>query len=115
MASVAFDTLKAFRELQQAGFNEAQAEAVVSTMETAMEGNLATKADLLNLATKDDIADVRQEVAEVKQEVAEVKQDLAVAKQEMATKQDLAGVRQEVAEVKQDLASRKWPPSRIWQ
>ena len=43
MTALAFDTHKAVRALQKAGFEEAQAE-VVSTVGAAMGGDVATKA-----------------------------------------------------------------------
>ena len=49
MATLPFDTHKAVKELQDAGFNEAQAEAVVATVGSGLVGNIATKQDLLEL------------------------------------------------------------------
>lgn len=49
MSAVAFDTHKAVAALKQAGFEEAQAEAVVTTIGEALGGNVATKADLKEL------------------------------------------------------------------
>ena len=46
MTSPAFDTLKAAKALQAAGFDDAQAEAVIATVGDAVGGSLATKADL---------------------------------------------------------------------
>ena len=46
MAALLFDTHKAVKELQEAGFDEAQAEAVVATVGTAIVGNVATKQDV---------------------------------------------------------------------
>lgn len=46
MAALAFDTLKAAKVLRAAGFDDAQAEAVVATVGDAVGGNVATKADL---------------------------------------------------------------------
>ena len=63
MAALLFDTHKAVKDLQEAGFDEAQAEAVVATVGTAIVGNVATKqdvADALN-ATKQDVAEARNE------------------------------------------------------
>ena len=45
MATFAFDTHKAVTALKQAGFEEGQAEAVVTTMGKAMGGNIATKTE----------------------------------------------------------------------
>ena len=43
---MAFDTLKAAKALRDAGFDDAQAEAVIATVGDAAGGNVATKADL---------------------------------------------------------------------
>ena len=70
MSALAFDTHKAVTALKQAGFEEAQAEAVVNTMGEALGGNVATKADLtevrvaLEAKLETDIASVRTEMAE---------------------------------------------------
>ena len=73
MTSLLFDTHKAVKDLQEAGFDEAQAEAVVSTLGTAIVGNVATKQDVndirseiqdirANAATKQDVSDLRSEI-----------------------------------------------------
>ena len=49
MNALAFDTYKAITAPKQAGFEEAQAEAVVTTMSEALSGNGATKADLIKV------------------------------------------------------------------
>ena len=56
--AVTFDTLKASRRLQQAGFDEAKADALVSTF----AGDIAT-----SLATKADLQEVRAEIRSVEQ------------------------------------------------
>ena len=73
MTSLLFDTHKAVKDLQEAGFDEAQAEAVVATVGTAIIGNVATKQDINELrseiqdirangATKQDVSDLRSEM-----------------------------------------------------
>ena len=52
MTSLLFDTHKAVKDLQEAGFDEAQAEAVVSTLGTAIVGNVATKQDVSDLRSE---------------------------------------------------------------
>ena len=47
---VALDTLKAAKELQAAGFNQAQAEALASTVVNLYTEHLATKANLYRVA-----------------------------------------------------------------
>ena len=81
MASVPFDTLKAYKSLQEAGFDECQAEAVIATVGEALRGNMATKDDIRDMATKQDIADIRSEMA--------TKQDIADFRRETASKSDL--------------------------
>ena len=49
---LAFDTLKAAKTLKEAGFEEAQAEAVVAAVGGAMGENVATKADLAALEAR---------------------------------------------------------------
>ena len=77
MVSVPFDTLKAFKDLQEAGFDQAQAEAVIATVGNAIVGNLATKDYLREMATKDDIREMA------------TKEEVASVRREMATKADL--------------------------
>ena len=45
LTTLAFDTHAAIKTLREAGFEEAQAEAVVATVGEAMGENVATKAD----------------------------------------------------------------------
>ena len=85
MASVPFDTFKAYQELQDAGFDDVQARAVIATVGTAIAGNLATKDDVSDMATKDDIKHMT------------TKQDIAGVRNEMATRDEVAGVRREMA------------------
>ena len=44
--SITFDTHRAVKALKEAGFEDAQAEALVATVGAAMGENLATKTDL---------------------------------------------------------------------
>ena len=52
MAALFFATHKAVKELQEAGFDEGQAEALVATVGTAMVGNVATKQDISDLRSE---------------------------------------------------------------
>jgi uncharacterized protein involved in exopolysaccharide biosynthesis len=56
-ATVTFDTLSAAQELRKTGFEDRQAEAIVSTVSKAMSETVATKADLelQSAVTKADI------------------------------------------------------------
>lgn len=49
MTAIAFDTLKAVKNLKAAGVDEAQAEAFVETVGSAINDNVATKTDLREL------------------------------------------------------------------
>lgn len=49
-----FDTHKAVKALCHAGFDDAQAEAVVEQINDAVNDNVATKTDLDRFATKED-------------------------------------------------------------
>ncbi len=119
VTTLAFDTLRAAKLLQQAGFDESQAEAVVTTVGDALTENVATKADLERVETT-----LKAEMAEVKAETAAVKADLerveTTLKAEMAEvkaelKTEMAGVKAELktemaelrAEFKTDLAGVK--------
>lgn len=51
----AFDTHKAVKALCHAGFDDAQAEAVVEQINDAVNDNVATKTDLDRFATKEDL------------------------------------------------------------
>ena len=64
MATLPFDTHKAVKDLQEAGFDEAQAEAVVATVGAAIFGNVATKQDVAEArnASKSDIETLGSEL-----------------------------------------------------
>ena len=64
MTTITFDTRKAVRNLQDAGFNDAQADAMVDTLSAAFTETVATKTD----------------IAEVKTEIAGVKGDIKLLK-----------------------------------
>ena len=53
----AFDTHKAVKALCSAGFDDAQAEAVVDQINGAIHENVATKTDIEKLATKEEPRD----------------------------------------------------------
>ena len=93
MPQVLFDTHAAARKLEKAGHTAQQAEAVVEVMSAAtrfgarmehdlerikyqVENQMATKADIANMATKDDIAELRTElrteIAKIPEVVREV-------------------------------------------
>ena len=59
MMSAAFDTLEIAKRLKGAGFDDAQAEAITGALRESRE------ADLSRLATKDDVARVKDDIARV--------------------------------------------------
>jgi hypothetical protein len=59
MVSAGFDTLEIAKRLKGAGFDDAQAEAITGVLRESRE------ADLSRLATKDDIAHVKDDLARV--------------------------------------------------
>ena len=71
MATLPFDTHKAVKELQDAGFEEAQAEAVVATVGAAFVGNVATKQDLMEL-----LSEMRSQGSELRSEMQNQGRDL---------------------------------------
>ena len=81
------DTLKAAKALKQAGFDDAQAEAVVATVGDAI-GEHVTKTDLEPLATKAEVADLR---ASMQAEMAGLRAEMADLRS--ATKTEIAGLR----------------------
>ena len=112
MSALAFDTHKAVTALKQAGFEEAQAEAVVSTMGEALGGNVATKADLteVRVALEADVAAVKADIEQLRlttqAELAAVKADIEQLR--LTTQADLAAVRTEMAEQFAALYKHLW-------
>ena len=89
--AVAFDTLRAATQLQEAGFREAQAHALVTFAEDVTE-NLATKDDLAKLEAKMDaqfgkvdaeFGKVYAEFGKVYAEFDNVRSEMAVLKRDI--------------------------------
>ena len=96
MTTIPFDTHKIVKELQEAGFDEPQAEAVVSAMGAAIVGNLATKADLqeFRAATKADMQEHRNATqADIRELRNEFKADMQEHRN--ATQADIRELRNE--------------------
>ena len=84
MSANAFDTLKAAKSLEAAGFDEAQAEAVVATVDEAVRAHteplasgiaaiadtMATKEAVANMATKDSLAALADRVETISRTMA---------------------------------------------
>ena len=97
-----FNTHEAVKALKSSGFDEKQAEAVVETIDTAVNETVATKSDLevmaAKTATKDDIRDMatkddlkalatKEELKALKKTVEDIQDNI---NENMATKADLA-------------------------
>jgi Flp pilus assembly secretin CpaC len=80
----ALDTLQTVKRLKEAGFNEAQAEAMTEVLRDNREGTIA------DLATKSDIAGLKSEIdklaAESRAEFASVRSEMALLRQEVEAK-----------------------------
>ena len=105
MTANAFDTLKAAKSLKAAGFDDAQAEAVVAAVgdaarehtapleasTAAIAERMATKDDIANMATKDDFANMatKDDVAKMvtKDEFAMLADKVTTISETMATKE----------------------------
>ncbi|HEV2303852.1 MAG TPA: hypothetical protein VGR91_19985 [Stellaceae bacterium] len=66
----ALDTLQTMKRRKEAGFNEAQAEAMPEVLRESREGTIA------DLATKADIAELKSEIAGVRSEMALLRQEV---------------------------------------
>ena len=96
-------TMYTIEEFKKANFTEEQTRVILRAVESTRKGeleNLATKEDMANYRqdTKDDIANVRQEISDVK---AELKQEISDVKSEL--KQDIHALELKIGEVKSEL------------
>ncbi len=102
------DTLKATRQLQEAGFPEPQADALVATFADGFGENLATKHDIALL--KQDIAAVRTEIEAVR---TELRAEIALQGTELraeieVVRAEIGAVRGELRELEQRLVIRMY-------
>ncbi len=91
---MALDTYKAVKMLKEAGFDEPQAEAVVTTVGNAFDDTVATKTD---------VAELRIEIQEIRTEIQEVRADLHAEIQEVRAEihAEIQEVRAEIRELEQ--------------
>ena len=101
MATTGFDTLKVSQDLKAAGFNEAQAGAIVRSMAGAFQdGMIATKSDIdqLQASTTSEFAAVRVEIDSLRvfttAEFAAVRAEMD--KLRVSTTADIANLKAEV-------------------
>ena len=96
----AFDTHKAVKALCGAGFDDAQAEAVVEQINGAINENLVSKEDLDR--TEQNLAVTIASLA-TKEDLRAVKEDLRTEVATLATKEDLRAVKEDLRAVKDEL------------
>ena len=82
MATLPFDTHKAVKELQDAGFEEAQAEAVVATVGSAIVGNVATRHDVVE-ARNESRSEIQALASELRGEMQALSGELRAEMQAM--------------------------------
>ena len=93
-----YDSLKYVKILEEVGFPRPQAEAQVTIMADILTFNLATKNDLMNFATKQDLADLslalKQDMKELESslrgDMKELESSLRKEIKTCAKKEDLA-------------------------
>lgn len=98
MASLAFDTYKAVKSLQEAGFEEVQAEAVVAMVGGAMDEPVASKTDIADLrgSIRSELAGLRSEMHD---KIASLRNKIAGLRNEMHS---------EIADLRADMYRRLW-------
>jgi predicted nuclease with TOPRIM domain len=115
MEAIGLDTLKATRTLQAAGFDAAQAEALVTVLGGPVLGNVATKEDVRDVRV--DLRDLRSELksdfdglrSELKTEVdglrSELKADIGQLREEStAMRGDVAQLGQGMADLRREMS-----------
>ena len=124
MNAVAFDTLKFAQNLRdKANFSSAQAEGLSEAFSEAISGQLVTRADLIALATKDDmsalkddisgliddVSALKDDVSELKTDVSELKTDVSTLKTDVSTlKTDVSALKTDVSMLKDDVSALKF-------
>ena len=115
--TVAFDTLKFVRKLTQAGLPEAQAEVFANVhgdaFKEALDSNLATKADIATLkeSVSSQIAELKEstttQIAELRSEMVEFKESIRgeFAEFKESTNSQITDLRSEMLEFKETIRS----------
>ena len=119
MSANAFDTLKAAKSLKAAGFDEAQAEAVVATVTDAVSEQVAPLASGIaaiaaNMVTKDEFGTVKSDLGTVKSDLGTVKSDLGTVKNRLEkVESGLEFVKERVATISETMATREYVQAAI--
>ena len=107
MSANAFDTLKAAKSLEAAGFDEAQAGAVVSTVDDAVRAHTEPLAS--GIAAIADTMATKEAVTTVEDKLSAVKDDVA----NMATKDSLAALADRVETISRTMATKEYVDAAI--
>ena len=99
MNKFAYDTLGASRELEAAGMERRQAEAVAIAI-ARREGNLATKSDL-NLLRTELKSEISKVESELKSEISKVESEINLLRTEV--KSDISEVKFDITEIRSDM------------
>ena len=89
ITQTSFDTLTTTRLLQEAGITDNQAEAITFAIKSGLEGELATKIDILNLESKltQSIAETKIDIfnleSKLTQSIAETNRNVAAVKHQL--------------------------------
>ena len=107
-ATVTFDTLKAAQELRKTGFEDRQAEAIVTTISKAMSETVATKADL-ELQSAVTKADIDTLGAELKAGTEELRTELKLFQQSVDSRFEKVDLRFDTLEqsLRQEMAAQE--------
>ena len=110
MNAVAFDTLKFAQNLRdKANFSSAQAEGLSEAFSEAISGQLVTRADLIALATKDDMSALKDDISGLKDDVSALKDDVSELKTDVSTlKTDVSALKTDVSMLKDDVSALKF-------
>ena len=90
MATLPFDTHKAVKDLQEAGFDETQAEALVATVGTAIVGNVATKYDIME-ARNESKSETQALRAEIQAQGSELRAEIQAQGSELRAEMQTQG------------------------
>jgi len=110
MSVVAFDTLKFAQTLRdKAKLTSEQAEGISEAFADAVSEQIATKSDFINLATKQDLADLKkQDLAELDKKISGTKDDISSLKKDISGLQkDISGLQKDISELQKDMSGLK--------
>lgn len=116
MEPIGLDTLKATRTLQAAGFDAAQAEALVTLLGSPVSGSAATREDVrdLRVEMRTEFRDIRVEFkAEIEGFRSEFREEIASCRSDL--KAEIGQLRGESVEMRSEIArlSRKTAEARL--